>query len=199
MEEHQPQSVRAPVNRISGDSVTVLKTSLQDTGAGSGVQVDTFVDIDDMAIVEDQGTASFGVDAHGDGRGKAGIVRLGAGTILLGYDYGFYGEMGTLYADDVLFGGAANDGCYPVNGTAIVAVNALANGNGRRGFTAYGNFVNLTGGSRTRKRKRWPLGRQAIASRSALLPRTTEGAAYGWFALRVVRPFKSASWATSPG
>jgi hypothetical protein len=77
MEEHQPSPYAPPVNRISGGSVTVLKSSFQDTGAGSGVQVDTFVDIDDMAIVGDQGTGSFSVDAHGDGRGKAGIVRLG--------------------------------------------------------------------------------------------------------------------------
>jgi hypothetical protein len=134
-----------PVNRITGGDVSVLKSSIQNTGAGSGVQVDTFADIDDLAIVGDQGTGSFGVNAYGDGRGKAGVVRLGPGTILLGYEYCFYGEMGALYADEVSFCGATNDGCYPVNGTAVVAINAVANGNGRRGFTAYGNFCNYTG------------------------------------------------------
>lgn len=135
-----------PVVRVTGGDVIVLKSSIENTGAGSGVQTDTFVDIDDLAIVGDNGTGSFGINAYGDGRGKAGGVKLGPNTVILGYEYGFYGEMGTLYADEVSFCGAGTNGCYAVNGTSVIAVDAVANGNAAKGFVTYGNFNNLTGG-----------------------------------------------------
>lgn len=134
-----------PAVRVIGGDVSVLKSSIQDAGPGSAILVDTFLDMDDIAIAGDLGTGTWAINGYGDGRGKASQVRLGTGMMTLGYDYGFYGEMGSLHANEVSFCGADLDGCYPANGVTVIGVDVVANGNGRRGLVGYGGSVNYTG------------------------------------------------------